>query len=325
MILLMFNLGLEFSFTKLLSVGRTAVITGPFEAGFMLALGYFVGRGIGWNSTDSIFLGAILSISSTAIIIKALEELGLKKERFAELIFGVLVIEDLVGILILVALTLLAKPNELTGTALLWESFRLFLILASWIALGLLIVPRLINYIGKRSNDETLTLASLSLCLGLVVVSAYFHYSIALGAFVMGSLVAESSELHRIEKLILPIRHAFAAIFFISTGMLLNPVEIVAHWKIILLVTALTVFGKIFSTTLGSLLSGQKLPTSVRIGFGLAQIGEFSFIIGQLGLSLGIMKPVLYTIAVSVSVITTFVTPYLIRMSKQVAIAVRGP
>jgi CPA2 family monovalent cation:H+ antiporter-2 len=319
-IFLMFGLGLEFNFKKLAGVGLTAVVTGPFEAFFMLGLGFTIGKLAGWSSINSVFLGAILSISSTTIIIKALEELQLKKERFAQLIFGVLVVEDLVGILTLVALSTLGSQDGISGGALAGAAAKLVLVVSAWIIAGMLTVPRLINYVGRRTTDETLTILALSLCLGLVVFASHFRYSSALGAFLMGSIIGESREAHRIEALIQPIRNLFAAVFFVSIGMLLNPADILANWKMIAIVTLATIAGKVISTTLGALLTGQSLETSIQVGFGLAQIGEFSFIIAGLGLSLGVMDPALYSIAVSVSVITTFTTPYLIRMSKPAAV-----
>ena len=318
-IFLMFSLGLEFSFRKLLKVGITAAVTGPLEAFFMLGLGFGLGKLLGWNATNSIFLGAILSISSTTIIIKALDELKLKRERFAELVFGILIVEDLVGILILAGLSTLADKNGISGSALALASLKLIAVVGIWIFLGLFTIPRLTNRISRKASDETLTLVSLGLCLALVAFAAYLHYSAALGAFIMGALIAESDEPHRIEKLIEPIRNVFAAVFFVSIGMLLNPADVAKHWAMILLVTLVTIAGKLFSTTLGVRMTGHKLPGAIRVGFSLAQIGEFSFIIAGLGLTLGIMDPALYSIAVAVSVITTFTTPYLIRYSGTLA------
>lgn len=318
-IFLMFSLGLEFNFKKLSSVGRTAIITGPFEALFMLGLGFLAGKIAGFGTIDCIFFGSILSISSTTIIIKALDELKLKKERFAELIFGVLIMEDLFGILLLVALSTLADGAKFSGMQLLWAGVKLILLVASWVGIGLLTIPRFLNFIGKKTNDETLTLLALALCLSLVVLSAYFNYSVALGAFLMGAIIGESDEVHRMEKLIQPLRDLFAAIFFVSIGMLMDPHQIVEHWQVILGTSCLTIVGKILSTSFAAKVSGQDTKTSIQMGFGLAQIGEFSFIIATLGITLGIMNPLIYTIAVAVSVITTFTTPYLIKLAKPVS------
>lgn len=316
-IFLMFSLGLEFSFKKLLSVGKTAAFTGPFEAICMLALGYGAGRLLGLSSTDSIFLGAILSISSTTIIIKALEELGLKSERSSQLIFGILVVEDLAGILILVALSTLATAGTegFSFSHLALEALRLFGIVASWIVIGSWILPKLSAWVAKRFGNEPLILLSLSLCLFLVSLSAYFHYSVALGAFVMGAILGESGAVHQIERLLQPIRDVFGAIFFVSIGMLLNPHDLQVHWKMVFLATALTIGGKLVSTYIGARLTGQSHANSFKAGMSLAQIGEFSFIIAGLGIDLGVMSKFLYPVAVAASVITTFTTPYLIRFA----------
>lgn len=316
-IFLMFGLGLEFGLKKLLRVGLTPAVTGPFEALFMMGLGFLSGKLAGWSSIDSLFLGGILAISSTAIIIKALDEMKLKKERFAEVVFGILVVEDLVGILLLVFLTGLGTGKGMSGLDLLWVILKLFLVVSAWFVGGYFLLTRFVNYVGRKSNDETLTLLSLGLCLSLVVLAIQFHYSAALGAFVMGSILAGSSEVERIERLITPLRNVFAAVFFVSVGMLLNPRDLVEYWKPIVLISALTIVGKIVSTAFGSWITGQTKEVSVKAGFAMAQIGEFSFIIAALGLSLGVMSPFLYPIAVSVSVITTFATPYLIQLSRR--------
>jgi CPA2 family monovalent cation:H+ antiporter-2 len=319
-IFLMFSLGLEFSFKKLLSVGKTAAVTGPFEAVFMLALGFVAGQLVGLSSIDSIFLGAILSISSTTIIIKALDELKLKKELSSQLIFGILVVEDLAGILILVALSTFASSGgqSVSIPQLLLEAAKLIGIVASWIAIGSWILPRLSAWVGRRFGNEALVLLALSLCLFLVTLSAYFHYSVALGAFVMGAILGESDVVHEIEKLLQPIRDVFGAIFFVSIGMLLNPSDIQTYWKLILLVTALTIGGKFISTFIGAKLTGQSKENSIKAGLSLAQIGEFSFIIAGLGLDLKVMSGYLYPVAVATSVITTFTTPYMIRFAQQI-------
>jgi CPA2 family monovalent cation:H+ antiporter-2 len=320
-ILLMFSLGIEFSLKKLACNGKTAVFTGLFEAIFMLGLGFAAGRIVGWSIIDSIFLGAILSISSTAIIIKAIEELNLKAKPSSKLIFGILIVEDLVGILILAALPLFSVHERFEGFALAWAGGKLIFIVSCWLSVGYLVIPKLTNYVGKRMNDEMLTIFSLALCLGLVVFSAQLSYPVALGAFIMGSILAESKESIRIENLIKPLHDLFGAVFFVSIGMLLNPADILDNWRMILALSILTIIGKIVSTVIGTKVTGQDLRTSIQVGFSLAQIGEFSFIIAGLGLELGVMRPSLYPIAVSISVITTFTTPYLIRLSEKITIA----
>jgi CPA2 family monovalent cation:H+ antiporter-2 len=320
-IFLMFNLGLEFSFKKLLSVGKSAAFTGPFEAVFMLALGYGAGKLVGLSNTDSIFMGAILSISSTTIIIKALEELRIKHERSSHLIFGILVVEDLAGILILVALSTLAPANKggFSVGQLGLEALKLIAIVGSWIALGSWTLPRLATWVDKRFGNEALILLCLSLCLSLVTLSAYFHYSVALGAFVMGAILGESKNAHHMEKLLQPIKDVFAAVFFVSIGMLLNPGDLRTHWKTILLMTALTIGGKFVSTAFGTWVTGQSKATALRAGLSLAQIGEFSFIIAGVGIETGAMSGFLYPVAVATSVITTFTTPYLIQLGNRLA------
>jgi CPA2 family monovalent cation:H+ antiporter-2 len=318
-IFLMFSLGLEFSFRKLLAVGIPAGVTAGFEVIFMLALGYATGKLLGWSDIDSIFLGAMLSISSTTIIIKALDELKLKTRRFAELIFGVLIVEDLIAILILVALSTVVSSQNFSGLSLLGTALKLVLVVGSWFLSGYFIVPGFVKYVGRVGTNEMLTLISLSLCLALAVFASYFHYSVALGAFIMGSILAESSESHKIVERIEPLRDMFAAVFFVSVGMLIDPKALWANIGTVLIITLVTIVGKVLSTTLGSLISGQTVKSSIQVGFGLAQIGEFSFIIAGLGLTSGETSDFLYPIGVAVSLITTFTTPYMIRASEGLA------
>ncbi|MEW6055026.1 MAG: cation:proton antiporter [Bdellovibrionota bacterium] len=321
-IFLMFSLGLEFSFRKLAKVGVSASITAIVEVIFMMSLGFACGKLFGWSFYDSLFLSAMLSISSTTIIIKALDELGLKSKRFAQVIFGVLIVEDLVAILILVALSTLAMNQSFSVPALALSSAKLFLVVGVWFIVGYFLVPRIVRAVGKTGSDEMLTTLSLGLCLLLVVAAAELDYSVALGAFIMGSILAESTESHRIEELIKPLRDVFAAIFFVSVGMLMEPSTIWEYRWPVLIITLITVVGKIFSTTAGALLTGQTLKTSVQVGFGLAQIGEFSFIIASLGLTLGVTSDFLYPVGVAVSLLTTLTTPYLIRVSHKSALAI---
>jgi len=318
-IFLMFSLGLEFSFRKLARVGASAVITASTEALFFLPAGYIVGRLLGWQSMDSIFLGPMLTISSTTIIIKALDELKLKSHRFAELIFAVLVVEDLFAILLLVGLTAMASSETISSLALLTAAGKLILVIGSWFIFGYFVIPRFMRYVGRIGNNEMLTLLSLGLCLGLVVFATRFNYSTALGAFIMGSILAESALLDRIQARMEPLRDLFGAIFFVSIGMLIDPRILWEHKGVIAILCALTITGKILSAGTGTLVSGQTFRNSVRVGFGLAQIGEFSFIIASLGLTLGATSDFIYPIIVAVSLVTTFVAPYLIRLSGPLA------
>lgn len=314
-IFLMFSLGLEFSFHKLTKVGFSASFTGLIEVILMLMIGYATGMMIGWSHYDSVFLGAALAISSTTIIIKALEELSLTKKRFAQVVFGILVMEDLLAILILVALSTLLMTKNVFSMAMIMVALKLVIVVMSWFLIGYFLVPNLFRRMINFSNSETLTIVSIALCLFLVAVAAYFHYSTALGAFIMGSILAETPQVPRIQELIKPIRDIFAAVFFVSVGMLIDPKIIIMHWQIVLLISTITILGKILTSCLGSFLTGQNLNSSLRIGFSMAQIGEFSFIIVGSGVVLGVVNNELYAIVVAVSAITTFTTPYLIRTS----------
>lgn len=316
-IVLLFGLGLEFSFKKLAQTGRSATITAIFEVIFMLVSGFIFGQIMGWNQIDSLYLGGILSISSTAIIIRAFDELGLKSQKFVSLVFGVLIIEDIVAILLLVLLSTVAISRELSGQDLIFSGFRLGFFLILWFIVGIYMLPTIMRKIKKYLNNETMLIVSLGLCLAMVSIATYAGFSPALGAFVMGSILAETSEGPRIEKLIHPIKDLFAAVFFVSVGMMIDPAVLQQYaWQIVL-ITVITIAGKVISTSMGALLSGVSFRHSVQAGMSLAQIGEFSFIIATLGLTLKVTSEFLYPIAVSVSAITTFATPYLIRNSER--------
>ena len=318
-IFLMFTLGLEFSFRKLLSVGVTAGVAAGLEVLFFLFTGYGIGMWLNWSPMDSLFLGAMLSISSTTIIIKALEELKLKTKRFASLIFGILIVEDLFAILLLVGLTNIASSGNFSLIALATTGLNLLIVVGGWFITGYFIVPRLMSYVARKGNNEMLTLVSIGLCLFLVVVAAHFGYSAALGAFIMGSILAETKIIHQIENLMAPLRDLFGAIFFVSIGMLIDPMIMWEYKGTIVLLCFVTVLGKIFSTGLGALISGQNIKNSLQVGFGLAQIGEFSFIIAGLGVALNATSSKLYPIGVAVSLVTTFTTPYFIKYSGPIA------
>jgi CPA2 family monovalent cation:H+ antiporter-2 len=314
-IFLMFSLGLEFSFHKLVSVGFSASITGLLEVILMMVIGFGVGHAIGWSFYDSLFLGAALSISSTTIIIKALEELRLKGKRFAQLIFGVLIVEDLLAILLLVVLTTIVQSRQIVLSAFALDVVQLVVVVGSWFLIGYFLVPFFFRRVIDHVSQETLTIVSIAFCLLLVCCATYFNYSPALGAFIMGSILAETPQVHRIEELIRPIRDIFAAVFFVSVGMLIDPKLIFEHLPLVLMLSLITIVGKIVSSSVGALLTGQSLNTSLRVGFGMAQIGEFSFIIVTLGVTMNATTDILYPIVVAVSVVTTFTTPYLILFS----------
>jgi CPA2 family monovalent cation:H+ antiporter-2 len=318
-IFLLFGLGLEFSFRKLAKVGPAASITALVEVVSMLGLGYMAGLILGWSNLDSLFLGGILSISSTTIIIRAFDELGLKSRKFVSLVFGALIVEDLVAILLLVLLSTLAVTQRFQGTALIAETAKLGFFLVLWFVTGIFVLPSFLKKARRFLNDETLTIVSLALCLIMVLLASKAGFSPALGAFIMGSLLAETTEAEKIEHLTRPIKDFFAALFFVSVGMLIDPAVLVAQAGPVLFITVITIFGKSLSTATGALLSGQTLRHSVQSGLSLSQIGEFSFIIAALGLTLKVTSDFLYPIAVAVSAITTLTTPYLIKAADPIA------
>jgi CPA2 family monovalent cation:H+ antiporter-2 len=314
-IFMLFGLGLEFSFKKLKKVGKSASITASVEILSMLGIGFICGKALGWSTMDSLFLGGILSISSTTIIVRAFEELGLKGRNFVSLVFGVLVVEDLLAILLLVLLSSVAVTQSLSGSELLYSSLRLGFFLVLWFLLGIYLLPFLLKKFRDYLSDETTLIVSISLCLMMVMVASQVGFSPALGAFVMGSILAETREGRRIEHLILPVKDLFSAVFFVSVGMLIDLNILVDHFGVVVLLTVVTILGKFLSTTIGAVVSGRSLKNSVQTGMSLAQIGEFSFIIATLGMTLKVTSDFLYPIAVAVSAATTFTTPYLIKYS----------
>ncbi len=314
-IILLFSLGLEFSFKKLMKVGGSASIAAMSEIIIMLMLGYFTGRAFGWSAMDSIFLGAILSVSSTTIIIRTFEELGIKGQKFAGLVFGVLIVEDLATIVLLVLLSTLAVSQQFAGAEMLFSIMKLAFFLTLWFIAGIFFIPTLLKKIKPIMTDEMLLIISLSLCLLMVFLASKAGFSPALGAFIMGSILAETNQGVKIEHLIASIKDLFGAVFFISVGMLLDPQILAEYWLPVTAILVVTIVGKLFSSGLGALISGQPLKTSIQTGLSLAQIGEFSFIIATLGMTLNVTSSFLYPITVAVSAITTFTTPYMIKLS----------
>jgi CPA2 family monovalent cation:H+ antiporter-2 len=314
-IFMLFGLGLEFSFRKLTHVGKTATITAAFEILCMIIIGFVVGRILGWNTMSSLFLGAILSMSSTTIIVKAFDEQNLKGVNFATIVFGVLIVEDLIAILLLVLLSSIEVTQQLSGVELIKSSFRLLFFLILWFILGIYLLPLFFRCCRKLFTDEILLIVSIALCFMMVIVAVKVGFSSALGAFVMGSLLAETVKGSKIEELIVPVKDLFSAIFFVSVGMLIDPKILIDYFGIIILMTVITIVGKFFGTAIGALISGCNIKNSMQSGMSMAQIGEFSFIIAKLGTSLGVTNNNLYPIAVAVSAITTFTTPYLIKYS----------
>jgi CPA2 family monovalent cation:H+ antiporter-2 len=314
-IFLMFSLGLEFSLRKLKEVGSTAFIAATTAILVMLCAGYSLGQGFGWNTMDSIFLGAILSISSTTIIIKVLDELGLKKERFSQLIFGILIVEDILAIVMIALLSGFATTGSFTASEVGWTVLKLGSFLGILLVAGLIVVPRLLNYVARFKSNEMLLIAVLGLCFGVSLLAVKLEYSVALGAFLIGAVVAEARQIARIEMLLEPVRDMFSAVFFVSIGLLIDPSLLAKYAGPILIITAVVVIGQVFSCTFGTFIAGHERQTALRVGMGLAQIGEFSFIIASLGLSLKVTSEFLYPIAVAVSALTTLITPYLLRSS----------
>lgn len=314
-IFLLFSLGLEFSFKKLFQVGKIAAVTGIFEVVLMLTLGFFVGRAIGLDKVESIFLGSMLSISSTAIIVRTIEELKLKGRRFVMIVLGVLVVEDLLAMLLIVALSAVAATQTIDESTLLFTALRLAFFLILWFVLGIYLVPQFLHRTRYYLGDETLLVVSIGLCLMMVYLATQSGFSPALGAFIMGSLLSETREGHRIEVLMLSVRDLFSAIFFVSIGMLINPEVLLANWHWVLLFSLAVILGKSIFVSLGALISGQSVRHSIQSGMSLAQIGEFSFIFATLGVSLKVINESLYSVIVAVSAVTTFVTPYWIRLS----------
>ncbi|MDR2346756.1 MAG: cation:proton antiporter [Planctomycetaceae bacterium] len=314
-IFMLFGLGLEFSFRKLTHVGKAATITAAFEIICMIVIGYLVGRILGWSTMSSLFLGAILSMSSTTIIVKAFDEQNMKGGNFASIVFGVLIVEDLIAILLLVLLGSIAVTKNFSGLGLIQSSFQLIFFLILWFILGIYLLPLFFRLCRKLLTNEILLIVSTAFCFMMVIIAVKVGFSSALGAFVMGSLLAETVKGSKIETLIEPVKDLFSAIFFVSVGMLINPKILIDYYWIIILMTFITIVGKYFGTAIGALLSGCTIKSSMQAGMSMAQIGEFSFIIAMLGTNLSVTPDYLYPVAVAVSAITTFTTPYLIKYS----------
>lgn len=316
-IFLLFALGLEFSFYKLKKVGSTAFVSTAVIIFSMLFVGYGVGQLLGWSHMDSIFLGGMLSMSSTAIIIKAFDDLQLREKSFTEVVFGVLIVEDIAGIAMMVILATIAVATSGISTVELALSVgRLMFFLVLWFVAGMYLIPTFFKKAQKLMTDETLVVVSIGLCLGMVYLATSLGFSSALGAFIMGSLIAEAPNAEHIEHLVSPIKDLFGAVFFVSVGMMVNPALLLDYAVPVAVLVATTIFGQLFFSTCGVLAAGQKLHTAVLCGFSLTQIGEFSFILATLGMNLGVTSDFLYPIIVAVSVITTFTTPFFINAAE---------
>lgn len=317
-IFLLFSLGLEFSFKKLLKVGSAALITAATNCVGMFMVGIVTGSALGWTMMESIFLGGMLSMSSTTIIIKAFDDLRLKDESYASLVFGILIIEDLIAVLLMVLLSTLAVSNKFAGGEMLMGLAKLAFFLILWFLVGIYVIPSVLKRVKQYLSDEILLLVSIGLCFGMVTLASAVGFSSALGAFVMGSLLSETLEGERIEHLTHSLKDLFGAIFFVSVGMMVDPAVIGAHWGAVLALTLVAMAGILCFSVTGVIISGRGLSTALHTGFSLAQLGEFSFIIAGLGVSLGVLRGFIYPIIISVSVITTFTTPYMIKAAAPV-------
>lgn len=312
---LLFSLGLEFSFKKLIKVGSTALVGAGVIVVGMMSAGFITGKLFGWSDMNSIFLGGMLCMSSTTIVFKAIEDSGLRSHKFAKVCFGILIVEDLFAVVLMVLLSSIAVKNSFEGKEMLLQVGKLISYLLTWFVVGIIIIPTFLKIFKKHLNDETLTIFSIGLCLGMVLLAVNAGFSSALGAFVMGSVLAETIEAEKIEYVIQPVKNIFGSIFFVSVGMMIAPTLLVEYWIPIAIITIVVIVGQIVFASLGTLLSGQSLRVSLQTGFTLVQIGEFAFIIAGLGQDLNVTDKSLYPIVVAVSVITTFLTPYIMRLA----------
>lgn len=314
-IMLLFSLGLEFSFKKLMSVGGSASITAVVEILFIGLGGYLTGYFLGWNQMDSLFLGGMLASSSTTIILKAFDELNLKTKQFAQIVFGVLIVEDIIVILLMVLLSTVAVTQQFEGSEIIFTILKLLFFLVLWFLVGIYLLPSFLKRAKKLFDDETTIIFAVGLCFGMVILATQVGFSAELGAFVMGSIIAETTMAEKVEHVTRPLKQLFGTVFFVSVGMMIDPQAIVEHILPIVAITLLTLVGKFFFSALGALISGQPLKQSIQIGMSMAQIGEFAFIVATLGLSLGVISEFLFPIAVGVSAITTFTTPYMMKLA----------
>ena len=311
----LFSIGLEFRLKNLFESGKIALVGAATIIGGMLLLGYGVGRWSELDNINSLFLAAMLCMSSTTIVMKAVDEAGLSKARFVKGATSILIFEDIVAVVLMVLLSSVAVSNSFEGTELLKKVGVLALTLVVWLVVGILVIPTLFRWVRKYLNDELLIILSLGLCLGMVLTAEEAGFSSALGAFVMGMILAETKEAHRIEHLMTPLKNVFAAIFFVSVGMMINPSSLVEFWPSILFVSVIIIIGMIVFGTLGCWWGGATMKDAMQTGFSFVQIGEFSFIIAALGSKLGVTDPVIYPIIVAASVLTTFLTPYIMKAS----------
>ncbi len=312
----LFSLGLDFSFKKIVKMGASPIIACIVIVFSMMMLGISVGHSFGWGRMDCIFLGGMLAMSSTTIIYKAFDDMGLRQQKFASMVMSVLILEDILAIVMMVMLSAIAGGNNPDGEQMFTSVLRIGFFLVLWFIVGIFAIPLFLRSVRKFINGETLLIVSLGLCCGMAVLSTKVGFSSAFGAFVMGSILAETIEAEKIIKLVEPVKNLFGAIFFVSVGMLVDPNILVEYAVPILALVAAILIGQATLGTFGFMLGGESLKSAMRCGFSMAQIGEFSFIIASLGLSLGVISNFLYPVVVAVSVITTFLTPYMIRLAQ---------
>ena len=315
-IFLLFALGLEFSFKKILKMGTAPIVAACTIILAMMLVGAFTGHAFGWKQMDCIYLGGMLAMSSTTIIFKAFDDMGLRQQRFASLVLSVLIIEDILAIVLMVMLSTLAGSKEFEGTQMLMSILKLVFFLILWFVVGIYLIPLLLKKTKSLMSEETLLITALALCFGMVVVASAVGFSAAFGAFIMGSIMAETVEAEKIERLVNPVKDLFGAIFFVSVGMMVDVALIAQHIVPILCIIAAIMLGQTLLSTGGFLLAGQPLKTAMQCSFSLTQIGEFAFILATMGTSLGVTSDFLYPIVVAVSVFTTFTTPYMIRLAE---------
>ena len=315
---LLFSLGLDFSFKKILKMGASPVISTITIIFSMSMLGILVGHAFGWSKMDCIFLGGMLAMSSTTIIYKAFDDLGLRQQQFASMVMSVLILEDILAIVMMVMLSAIASGNSPNGGQMLGSVLKIGFFLVLWLVVGIFAIPLFLRRVRKLINSEVLLIVSLGMCCAMAVFSSKVGFSSAFGAFIMGSILAETIEAERIEKLVEPVKNLFGAIFFVSVGMLVDPQILVAYAVPILVLVLTILIGQAIFGSASFMLGGESLKSAMRCGFSMAQIGEFSFIIASLGLSLGVISDFLYPVVVAVSVITTFLTPYMIRLATPV-------
>lgn len=311
----LFSLGLDFSFKKIVKMGASPIIATVVIVFFMMMLGISIGHGFGWSKMDCIFLGGMLAMSSTTIIYKAFDDMGLRQQKFAGMVMSVLILEDILAIVMMVMLSAIAGGNNPDGEQMIGSVIKIAFFLVLWFIVGIFAIPLFLRSVRKLINNETLLIVALGLCCGMAVLSTKVGFSSAFGAFVMGSILAETIEAEKIIKLVEPVKNLFGAIFFVSVGMLVDPKILIEYAIPILALVGSILIGQAIFGTFGFMLGGESLKSAMRCGFSMAQIGEFSFIIASLGLSLGVISNYLYPVVVAVSVITTFLTPYMIRLA----------